>query len=77
MGDCRLPDHYSMYDLPASREIWYLAAHFFELDGSVLKSMSYETVREIIPSDQLRVSSEDSLLDVFLDIGNGYTDLCG
>jgi hypothetical protein len=38
-------------------EIEYLASHFYEVDGNVLKSLNHECLRSILESEKLRIET--------------------
>jgi hypothetical protein len=60
-----------------SREIEYLASHFYEIDRDLLKSLRHENLHEVIRSGKLQIESEDSLLDFVLELGDDFIDLLG
>jgi hypothetical protein len=60
-----------------STEIGYLASHFSELDVGLLKSFSHGYFEEVLESEKLRIVSEDSLLNVILNLGADYLSLLG
>jgi hypothetical protein len=59
------------------REIEYLASHFHEAEGNVLKSLKHEYLRSILESEKLRIETEDSLMDFVVELGRDYFDLLG
>jgi hypothetical protein len=64
-------------DLFPSREIDYLASHFFETDIDLLKSLSRERLGQILRSEKLQIESEDSLLDFVLGLGLDWLSFLG
>jgi hypothetical protein len=60
-----------------SEALDYLASHFYGIDGSLLLTVSHEDLRNVLRSEQLRIWSEDSLLDFILERGFEYFDLLG
>jgi hypothetical protein len=63
------------FQFSTSIEIDCLALHCHELNQTILKSMSYEALREVLTSDKLSLFSEDSLLDALLELGDEYASL--
>jgi hypothetical protein len=64
-------------DICVSGELDYLSAHFYEIDPSILRQIGDDHLRDILRSAQLRLSSEDALLEFILDLGPGHLDLLG
>jgi hypothetical protein len=64
-------------EVSIAAELDYLSSHFYEIDVNVVKQVSHEDLNKILRSAQLRISSEDSLLDFILDLGADYFDLLG
>jgi hypothetical protein len=62
-------------DVCDSDEIDYLSSHFYELDGNVLRKVSHDCLKRILGSEGLRLSSEDSLVDLIIELGTEYFDL--
>jgi hypothetical protein len=58
-------------------ELEYLSSHFYEIDVNTLKAVSHGDLNKILRSDQLRICSEDSLLEFILDVGCDSLDLLG
>jgi hypothetical protein len=59
------------------KEIDYFASHFYEIDRDVLKGLSHQCLNDILESEKLQLSSEDSLVDLILELGDEYLDLLG
>jgi hypothetical protein len=64
-------------EVSGSRELDYLSAHFYEIDKSVLQELRHDDLKKVIESEQLRLFSEDALLDLILELGAEYSDLLG
>jgi hypothetical protein len=58
-------------------EIEYLAVHFEGIEHNILGQLNHNELRDVLRSDQLRLSAEDRLLDFLLDFGTDYFDLLG
>jgi hypothetical protein len=64
-------------EVSVSSELDYLSSHFYEIDVNVLKHVCHNDLNKILRSGELRISSEDSLLDFILTLGTDYFDLLG
>jgi hypothetical protein len=64
-------------EVSGSREIDYLASHFYEIDRDLLNSLSHEDLVEVVCCEKLQIETEDSLLNFILDLGEDYFDLLG
>jgi hypothetical protein len=64
-------------DVDRSAEGDYLASHFYEMDRKALREVPRDDLKKVLWSKQLRVYSEDSLLDFVLELGPKYFDLLG
>jgi hypothetical protein len=64
-------------EVSGSAEVDYLAAHFYEVDIDVLRLASRDCLEAVLGSEQLRISTEDSLLEVIFGLGDDYLSLVG
>jgi hypothetical protein len=64
-------------EVSVSDELDYLSSHFYEIDVNVLRQLSHSDLNKTLRSPQLRICSEDSLLDFVLHLGTDYFDLFG
>jgi hypothetical protein len=67
----------SFLEVSGREEIEYLASHFFEIGRDELKSLSFEDLGKVVRSENLRLSSEDSLLDFLIWLGGESLNLLG
>jgi hypothetical protein len=69
----------SLYDflgIRGSDELGYLATHFYELDGTLVKEIGQDRLRESLRSERLQHSSENSQIETgdFGLLGRRHTD---
>jgi hypothetical protein len=64
-------------EVSSSIEIEYLATHFYEADLHRVKSLSQSCLNEVLMSPKLQIRSEDSLLDIVLELGRDYFGFLG
>jgi hypothetical protein len=60
-----------------SAELDYLSSHFYEIDDNILRQVGHDHLIQILRSERLQLSSEDSLLDFILELGRDYFGLLG
>jgi hypothetical protein len=64
-------------DVASLSEIVHLASHFYGVDETILRRLDRDDLKAVLRSDQLRIRTEDSLLDFVLGYAGDSVDLFG
>jgi hypothetical protein len=64
-------------DICGYEEFDYLCSHLFEIDRNIFRKLKHSELKKIVQSNELRIFSEDWLLDLILELGTDYFDLLG
>ena len=63
------------FSFPINKELSFISEHFFDLDQSDLKSLTFDDLFEIFSNPSLCIENEDSLLSLILSFNSSYHPL--